>query len=98
MIIPSVLEAKVWSRLGELQCSPLISFTNYGSMAGAIYSQHKEGDSVVRWIEAQPSALAGPKVVCAALLSMVGHPDFEIKLPIRKMVRVLASPIFSVHF
>ena len=52
-------------------------------MAGTIDSQHKEGDIVVRWRKAQPSALAKPVAVCAALLSMLGKPNFKITRPIR---------------
>ena len=47
-------------------------------MAGTIYPQHSEGNTVVRCTKAQLSALARHAAVCPALLSMLGQPNFEI--------------------
>ena len=59
-------------------------------MTGAIYPQHTEGDTVMRWAKAQRSALARHAAVCTTLLSMLGQPNFEI-------TRLIAGFFYSVE-
>ena len=51
-------------------------------MAGTLYPQHSEGDTVVRWTKARMSALAWHTAVCPALLSMLGQLNFKNHMPI----------------
>ena len=55
-------------------------------MASAIYSQHTEGDGVMRWIKVLLSALA--IAICLALLSMLDQPNFEITYPIMTQLSI----------
>ena len=60
---------------------------------GAIYLQHTEGDSVMRWRKLLLSALAGSIAVCPALLSMLGQPNFEIT----RLIDTPLCPQICVH-